>query len=78
MGCLGRHPTLFLLMEKIAMEKLHYEDLGVYDGYDRVLRTTVNGNKVTLCFKDESQGKNIQNIVKSLKDAYSQRVKKWT
>ena len=65
-------------MEKIAMEKLHYEDLGVYEGYDRVLRTTVNGNKVTLCFKDESQGKNIQNIVKSLKDAYSQRVKKWT
>jgi len=60
------------------MEKLHYEDLGVYDGYDRVFRTTVNGNKVTLCFKDESQGKNIQNIVKSLKDAYSQRVKKWT
>ena len=60
------------------MEKLHYEDLGVYDGYDRVFRTTVNDSKVTLCFKDKSQGENIQNIVKSLKDAYSQRVKKWT
>ena len=60
------------------MEKLHYEDLGVYDGYDRVFRTTVNGSKVTLCFKEESKGKNIQNIVKSLKDAYGQRVKKWT
>lgn len=60
------------------MENLKYEDLGPQDGYDRVLRTTVNGNKVTLCFNDESQGENVQNIVKLLKDSYQERVERWT
>ena len=60
------------------MEKLKYEDLGPQDGYDRVLRITVNSNKVTLCFKDESQGENVQNIVKLLKDSYQERVERWT
>lgn len=57
--------------------ELVFKDLGPQKPYERVLTTSVNGSKVTLCFKDDSHGKNMKNIVVSLKDAYAQRVKNW-
>lgn len=57
--------------------ELVFEDLGPQKPYERVLTTTVNDSKVTLCFRDDSHGKNIKNIVDSLKDSYAQRVKNW-
>ena len=57
---------------------LHFEDHGAAPPYERVLTATVNASKITLCFQDQSHGQNLEDIVQSLKDAYNQRVKKWT
>lgn len=62
----------------MANAPLHFEDQGAVPPYERVLTATVNDSKITLCFQDQSHGQNLKDIVQSLKDAYDQRVKKWT
>ena len=59
-------------------EKLLFTDHGAQADYDRVLTTKVDGCQVTVCFLNLSHGKNLENIERSLKDAYAQRVKNWS